>query len=189
MFSCIEGDFRNAHRCSLISSTRIIHTLPFYSLCLQHSLKGSLLINIGIKRTKMGLDINPDLILSGVWIGCLRLWCSTKGTHTDWSHAWYSHSLTWKQMIASVEENPEWTRFRKHISNAGLPPLYVLGIVFIMLPVKGHSGKDKSAAILRLVGECSPCSGLASGLKTPTSVPLFMFCCIAGLLNMNRTIY
>lgn len=50
-------------------------------------------------------------------------------------------------MIASVEENPERTRFGKLISNAESPLLHVLAIVFIMLPVKGHSGKDKSAAI------------------------------------------
>lgn len=93
-------------------------TTPFCGLFATQ--KGLIVIIIGQKNQPW------HLILSRVRIGCLHSWCYARGTRTDWSHSWCSHSLTWKQMIASVEENPEWTRFRKHISDAGLLLLYVL---------------------------------------------------------------
>lgn len=169
----------------IIWSTRIIYTpLSSVSVC---NLKGSLVINIGIKKTKMGLDMSPNGILSGVWVVCLHLWCYTKGTHSNWSHAWHSHSLTWKQIIASVEENLEWSRFRKHISNAGLLLLCVLGIVFILLPAEGHSCRDKSVAILRLVGEWLTQQWTGFWSEDINSHSL-VFCGVLGLLNVSRTI-
>lgn len=88
--------------------------------------KGLMLIIIGQKNERKSALTSKHLILSQVRIGRQHSWCYARGTRTDWSHSWCSHSLTWKQMIASVEENPEWTRFRKHISDAGLLLLYVL---------------------------------------------------------------
>lgn len=57
-----------------------------------------------------------------------------------------------------------------------------MALCFIMLPVKGLLGKkDKSAATLGRVGECSPSSGLAPGACGHPQPPqaVTVFCCIA----------
>lgn len=83
----------------------------------------------------MSLGINPDQIFK--W-SLVLVMLHMVASPIQWPESKWSP--LWKKILSEPD-------LEKLISNAESPLLHVLAIVFIMLPVKGHSGKDKSAAI------------------------------------------
>lgn len=132
-----------SRRCSLVSSHHLVYQeyacSPSFSIYLQHYLKCLFPAPVILESEWRKLAwTSPQMwFSSGVWIVRLHLWCCIRGAHSNWSHARVFPLTDLKANGCLCARRSRASRVRKHISDAGSLLLYVLGVVFILLPAKG----------------------------------------------------